>query len=189
MLLGITLIWNMFALVFLFLLSDGFRTFSMDIGSILVGLFVLIGIFLMGQTLLQYLRYQRFGPVRFDLNPFPGHIGGEVGGNIRISKRLDPFVIPEAYLTCYRLRVTGSGKNRRVVRDTLWSDQAERPTIRSRGSDDAIIPVRFQVPDDLPSASVERLGNGDIVWELFFRMKVKGPDLVATFDIPVFNIR
>jgi hypothetical protein len=47
---------------------------------------------------------------------------------------------------------------------------------------------RSQVPADLPSASVERLGDGDIVWELSFRLKVKGPDLVATFDIPVFSV-
>jgi hypothetical protein len=155
--------------------------------ALLILLFPAVGLFLIYKAIHRTLEYRRFGRVLFTMDPFPGAIGGHVGGHIQV-KNLDYRRAREAQnlsvtLECVYSYVSGSGKNRSRRESIKWVERGQ-PKI-----DNAIEGVnlvfRFDVPEDLPQADVEQSGAYHF-WRLSVSAEVPGIDLNRSYNIPVF---
>ena len=85
-------------------------------------LFPLIGIGLLVWAVRRTLEWRRFGPVPVTLDPFPGSIGGHVGGTVDLAVPFDPSLRVEATLTGLESYVSGSGRNRSRRERAKWQD-------------------------------------------------------------------
>ena len=80
-------------------------------------IFPLLGVLLLYKALAATLQYRRFGVVPFEMDPFPGAIGGHVGGQVQVarmpySKAVEPSSQWSVRLECVYSYVSGNGKNR-----------------------------------------------------------------------------
>ena len=155
--------------------------------ALLILLFPAVGLFLIYKAIHRTLEYRHFGRVLFTMDPFPGAIGGHVGGHIQV-KNLDYRRAREAQnlsvtLECVYSYVSGSGKNRSRSESIKWVERGQ-PKI-----DNAIegvnLAFRFDVPEDLPQADVEQSGAYHF-WRLSVSAEVPGIDLNRSYNIPVF---
>lgn len=155
---------------------------------LLVLLFPLVGLFLLYKALLSTIEYRHFGRVLFEMDPYPGAIGGHVGGRIQVN-RLDYRKAVEANelsvrLECVYSYVSGTGKNRSRKESIKWAEQG-KPKIESSGQGVSMA-FRFDLPDNLPSSDVEQK-NAYHFWRLSVKADVAGIDLNRRYNIPVFD--
>jgi len=146
-------------------------------------LFPLVGMGMIIYAVMKTREWRRFGPTPLQLDPFPGSIGGDVGGTIQINQTLPGRVIANVQLSCVYVYSRGSGKNRETVHDVQWQDQQRvRVEPGLRGSQ---IKFRFSTPEDLPSSQVKSMPYYE--WTLEVSCDIPGADLSRTFEIPVFD--
>jgi len=158
--------------------------------AIVLGLlFPLAGAFLVYRAVRATLEYLRFGAVVLDMDPWPGAIGGHMGGTIDIGKWLPEgtdrrHVEFRIILECVYSSVSGSGKNRSRQEDIRWAEQgAMQPERSPKGMR---LRFRFDLPDNLPEADIAQ--NGDYhFWRLRVTGHLPGIDLRREFNIPVFR--
>ena len=125
--------------------------------------------------------YQFFGPTPLQLDPEPGHAGGQVGGSIHLGKALPRETDMDVWLSCIRGRESGSGKDRKTVEDILWqTDQRALCQPTQQGSD---ILFCFDVPAEQPPSSGS--GRNYICWRVELEGMVDGRKLKRSWDIPV----
>lgn len=152
----------------------------------LVGLvFPLVGLGLLAWAVRRSLEWRRFGPTPLTLDPFPGSIGGHVGGTIDTRLPLDHaqhFRIRLAGLESY---VSGSGKNRRRSERVLWED--ERLAHASSGPGGTRLSFRFDLPDGLNESDAQPSGDSHYLWRLSVDARLPGADLDRDFEIPVYR--
>ena len=155
--------------------------------ALLILLFPAVGLFLIYKAFQSTLEFRRFGRVLFTMDPFPGAIGGHVGGTIQV-KNLDYQSAREAQnlsvtLECVYSYVSGSGKNRSRRETIKWAERGQ-PKI-----DNAIegvnLKFRFDVPENLPQADVEQ-SDAYHFWRLSVGAEIPGIDLNRSYNIPVF---
>ena len=182
---GFAVIWNAISIPVSFVLPRELE--QENYAALLVLLFPAVGLFLIYKAIQRTLEYRRFGRVLFTMDPFPGAIGGHVGGTIQV-KNLDYLRAREAQnlsvtLECVYSYVSGSGKNRSRRESIKWAERGQ-PKI-----DNAIKGVnlvfRFDVPEHLPQADAEQSGAYHF-WRLSVSAEVPGIDLNRSYNIPVF---
>lgn len=182
---GFAVVWNAISTPVSFVLPRELQ--QENYAALLVLLFPAAGLFLIYKAIHRTLEYRHFGRVLLTMDPFPGAIGGHVGGHIQV-KNLDYRRASEAQtltvtLECVYSYVSGSGKNRSRRESIKWAERG-RPKI-----DNAIEGVnlgfRFDVPQDLPQADVEQSGAYHF-WRLSVSAEVPGIDLNRGYNIPVF---
>ncbi len=150
-------------------------------------LFPVAGLVLIYQALRRSLEWRRFGRVLLTMDPFPGAIGGHVGGQIQV-RNLDYRRASEAEtltmtLECVYSYVSGSGKNRSRRESVKWAERG-RPRV-DKAIEGVNLVFRFDVPEDLPQADVEQSGAYHF-WRLGVKAEVPGIDLDRSYNIPVF---
>ena len=151
--------------------------------------FPLIGLLLFYQALRKLHEYRRFGVVLFEMDPYPGAIGGHVGGHIQVS-RLDygTATVPASKwsvrLECVYSYISGSGKNRSRRESIKWAEEGT-PRIES-AVQGVKLAFRFDVPANLAEADVEQTGAYHF-WRLSVKADIPGVDLNRQFNIPVFR--
>ena len=152
-------------------------------------LFPLVGLVLLYQALRKLYEYRRFGVVSFEMDPYPGSIGGHVGGHVQVS-RLDyatataPASQLLVRLECVYSYISGTGKDRSRRESIKW---AEEGTPHIEGSFQGVrLNFHFGVPENLPQADVEQSGAYHF-WRLSVKADIPGVDLDRQFNIPVFN--
>lgn len=146
-------------------------------------LFPVMGVFLLVKAIARTLQYRRFGTITCQLDPFPGSIGGNVGGFLLVNYQLDRSQKCEIELTCLRSSVSRHGKNRSRRNTIIWSESGEvHPHI---GGTTVQIPFCFTIPEHLPPSDVKRSGDYHS-WNLNLHADLPGIDLVRSFSIPVF---
>lgn len=150
-------------------------------------LFPLVGLILLYMAILRSLEFRRFGRVLLHMDPYPGAIGGHVGGYLQLT-RLDYQHASEARelsvkLECVYSYVSGSGKNRSRREKIKWAEQG-RPRV-ARAAEGVNLEFRFGVPADLPQADVEHSGAYHF-WRLTVNADIPGVDLGRSYNIPVF---
>jgi hypothetical protein len=155
--------------------------------ALLILLFPAAGLFLVYKAIQSSLEYRRFGRVLFTMDPFPGAIGGHVGGQILV-KNLDYRRAAEAQdlsvtLECVYSYVSGSGENRSRRESIKWAERG-RPGI-GNAVEGVNLAFRFDVPQGLPPAEVEQKGDYHF-WRLSVSAEVPGIDLDRSYNIPVF---
>jgi len=179
------IVWNAISIPILVSLPEELH--KDNYAALIALLFPAVGLFLIYKAVSRTLEYRHFGRVLFSMDPYPGAIGGHVGGHIQ-AKNLDYRRASKAQtlsvkLECVYSYVSGSGKNRSRRESIKWAERG-RPKI-----DNAIegvnLAFRFDVPEHLPQADVEQSGAYHF-WRLSVMADVPGIDLDRSYNIPVF---
>jgi len=147
-------------------------------------LFPLVGIGLITWAIRRTLEWRRFGSAPVTLDPFPGSIGGHVGGTIDLNLPYDAATRFELTLTNVHHYVSGSGEDRSHKEKALWQDvQVAHSELGSRGTR---LTFRFDVPEGLAETDAEAEGDSHDAWRLNLRAELPGADLDRDYDIPVY---
>lgn len=147
-------------------------------------LFDVIGVGLVAMAIRQTLSARRFGNTVLRMDPYPGSVGGQVGGMIAARVPFDEALAFSVKLSCLRTYTTGSGKNHSTHNDSLWQDERWFHTERSaEGMSD--LWFCFDVPDDLPFS--EEPSSDYRHWQLQASADIPGVDFERSWSVPVFS--
>jgi hypothetical protein len=180
---GFALIWNLLSLPIVWKSEELIARVPDEPVALVAFLFPLIGLGLLWSTWAMFQRWRRFGPTPLVLDPFPGSLGGHVGG--WIDTRI-PFDAAQRYavtLACVKSSISGSGKNRKRSESVKW--QTDGICHTERGGNGTLLRFRFDVPQDLPASDMERKGTYHL-WRAHIAAELDGPDFDRGFEIPVF---
>jgi hypothetical protein len=153
--------------------------------AVLIALiFPMVGIVLLVKATLATFEWIQFGRLEVLLDPFPGSIGGHVGGYLEIGKSKLINCDFKVSLECVYSFISGSGKNRSRSENIRWSEMGVGESLSTgRG---VRISFRFNVPDDLPESNVVQ-ENAYTFWRLRIQGDVPGVNLDRIYNIPVFK--
>ena len=146
--------------------------------------FPLVGLGLLTWALRRTLEWRRFGPAPVLLDPFPGSIGGHVGGTIDLALPYDSTAKFQVTLTNLYSYVSGSGKNRSRKEEAKWQD--ELVAHAEPGGKGTRLIFRFEVPGGLDESDAELTGDSYTRWRLNLRAELPGADVDRDYDIPVY---
>ena len=146
-------------------------------------LFTAVGIGLIVWAARLTREWRRFGASPVLLDPFPGSIGGHVGGTIELALPFDPVNEFELTLTNIHSYMSGSGKNRERKEKAVWQDGTVAHT--ESGSRGTKLTFRFDVPEGLDESDAER-DDSYYIWRLNLGAELDGTDIDRSFDIPVY---
>jgi Protein of unknown function (DUF3592) len=146
-------------------------------------LFPLVGIGLLIWAIRRTLEWRRFGAAPVTLDPFPGSIGGHVGGTIDLNLPLDPAAKFRVTLTNIHSYETGSGDNRSRSEKAKWQDAVVAHA--EPGGRGTRLSFRFDVPEGLHVSDTER-DDSYYLWRLDLKADMPGTDLDRSYEIPVF---
>jgi hypothetical protein len=147
-------------------------------------LFPLVGIGLLTWAVRRTLEWRRFGPAPVTLDPFPGSIGGHVGGTIDLNLTFDSTAKFQVTLTNLYSYVSGSGKNRSRKEEAKWQD--ELVAHAEPGGKGTRLTFRFDVPDGLDESDALQKGDSYYTWRLNLRAELPGADIDRDYEIPVY---
>ena len=170
--LGFALFWNAVAQPVFWLLA--LQEKNLELWKIaLVALFPLVGFWLLYLAAIKWLQWRRFGQPVLEMDPFPGSLGGEVGGTIELPLRYRMGRKIDVSLSCVHEYVSGSGKNRSRHEKVLWR---ERGTAFSEmGLRGTRIKFKFAVPEHQPPTSAP--SSDCIKWVVHIACSLPGADL------------
>lgn len=174
--------WNLISIALPFLVYEEVTKKHNYIA--LVGLlFPLVGIGLLVWAIRRTLEWRRFGAAPVTLDPFPGSIGGHVGGTIDLKLPFDPSIPFQVTLTSIRSYLSGSGKDRSRKEKARWQDalvaQAEP------GGKGTRLTFRFDVPEGLDESDTDT-DDSYHLWRLNLKAKLPGTDLDRDYELPVY---
>jgi hypothetical protein len=176
----ITIIWNALSIPATFAVADVWR--EAGALALLILLFPLVGIGLFYWTVKKTLEWRRFGHTPLTMDPFPGAIGGDVGGEIELNLPYLSGLVCEVSLSSVYSYVSGSGKNRSRSEAVKWQDSGyAQVEPAGRGMR---LRFRFSVPQGL-RPSEEETGNY-YLWRLNIKAEQPGIDLNRAYTIPVY---
>lgn len=177
---GFAVFWNLISTPAALFVPDIWR--EKGALALLVLIFPFVGLCLLFWAVKTTLEWRRFGATPMTMDPFPGSIGGDVGGEILVNTPYDPAALYEVTLNCINSYMSGSGKDRSRNEKVIWQDKgyAEiQPATRG-----VRLQYRFEVPDGLPET--EEHGNNYHLWRLNVHGDMPGVDLHRSFEIPVY---
>lgn len=146
-------------------------------------LFTVVGIGLVVWAVRSTLEWRRFGPAPVTLDPFPGSIGGHVGGTIDIDTPFEPGTGFQLTLANIHSYVSGRGKNRSRKEQARWQDDIVAHA--EPGGSGTRLTFRFDVPEGLNESDAER-DDSYHIWRLSLTAELQGTDLNRDYDIPVY---
>lgn len=175
--------WNLVSAPLPFLLYD--EVVNKENYPALLGLlFPVVGAGLLVWAIRRTLEWRRFGAAPVILDPFPGSIGGQVGGYIDLRIPYDSAHRFDVTLACLESYISGSGKNRSRRERAEWQDeQVTRPVHGPLGTR---IQFRFDVPDGHPPADARRDNDRYCIWRLGVSAELPGTDFNRDYEIPVY---
>ena len=165
--------WNLISVPLLFVLPP--EVAKGNYAALIGFLFPVVGAGLLWWAVKATRQWRKFGVTELTLDPFPGAIGGDVGGSLDLPLTLDrdqSFVVT---LECVRSYVSGSGKNRSRKQSVEW--QARGPAQVELGASGVVLRFRFEVPAGLPQ-SEKKSGRNYHLW----RVNIAGSEAAMPFD-------
>ncbi|MDN3637817.1 DUF3592 domain-containing protein [Simiduia curdlanivorans] len=149
----------------------------------LIGLlFPIVGIGLLIWAISATRQWQRFGPSPLLLNPYPGAIGGQVGGEVDMRLPYDASMAVAVTLACVHSYYSGSGKDRSRRESVQWQkDGFAQVSASSQGTKVAFC---FDVPSKLPASQLS--DDSYYFWRLSLHADLPGADFDRDYEIPVF---
>lgn len=177
---GFALLWNLISSPGAIMIGEIWQKEGML--ALLVLIFPAIGLMLLWWAIRKSLEWRRFGVTPLRLNPFPGSIGGDVGGEILLNFPYDPKMVVEVSLSSLYSYVSGSGKNRSRRERVEWQDSGYAKV--ERGAKGCRLRFRFAVPEGLRPS--EEHSESYYLWRLNIRSELPGVDLDRDFEIPVY---
>ncbi len=183
---GLKIIWGIAALMFgislalLFVIPDEWANGNHAIAITLI--FPAAAAYVLYLATTKTIEYQHFGKVIFAMDPYPGAIGGNVGGQVFISRRdqLDASV----RLECIYTYISTGGKDSSRKKNIKWAQEGT-PKIDSTASG-LKLSFRFDIPEGLPPADADQ-SDAYHFWRLTVKGKRPGIDLERQYNIPVFQ--
>jgi hypothetical protein len=146
-------------------------------------LFPLVGIGLLTWAIKRTLEWRRFGAAPVTLDPFPGSIGGHVGGTIDLDFPYNTDVKFQLTLNSLRSYMSGSGKNRSRKEEAKWQESLVAHA--AHGGKGTRLTFRFDVPEGLEASDTDQ-DDSYYLWRLNLRAQLPGSDLDRDYDIPVY---
>lgn len=147
-------------------------------------LFPIVGVGLFIWAIRRTREWQRFGATPVVLDPFPGSIGGHVGGTIDTNL---PFSSSNKFmltLTSLQSDMSGSGDSRSKQEKALWQD--ERVAHNESSPSGTRLTFRFDVPPGLKESDADQAGDSHHLWRLNVRASLPNADLDRDFTLPVY---
>lgn len=179
------IVWNAMAVPITFiLLGESGADLVPFLRWVLAG-FVALGVLILFNAVVYSARIARFRDLRLRLDPFPGSIGGHVGGSVEIPVRPGAQIRVRATLHCIRSYMRGSGENRSRRDDVVWS--GEVAPMMERSASGSLLRFVFDVPDVGQPESEERTGDHHY-WSVHLAAELPGADLDQTFVVPVYRV-
>lgn len=147
---------------------------------LVLALFPLIGLALLWTAVQTSLRSLRHGRPQLRLDGGAWCTGQRIQATVLGRTVPQPGDRIEARLLVVRRVTSGSGKNRSTSESTLWSLELAVDPQEGRGAGGSwSTTVELPLPGDLPPA------GDDVTWRLEWQLVRPGPDLSATFTLPV----
>lgn len=177
--------WNALSVPIVFVLrgQDGSELLPF-IRWVLVG-FVVLGLLFLYNAVVHSARIARFRHLRLELDPFPGSLGGHVGGSVELPVRLGSELQARATLHCVRSYMHASGENRSRRDDVMWSAEVVPEVERSASG--SRLRFVFDVPDLGQPESEPREGDHHY-WSVHVSAALPGADLDQSFVVPVYRV-
>ncbi|MBU0621661.1 MAG: DUF3592 domain-containing protein [Gammaproteobacteria bacterium] len=173
-------IWNALSLPTTFVMQDVWQ--KEGALALIILLFPLVGLGLLSWAIKLTREWRRFGVTPLSMDPFPGAIGGDVGGEIELRVPYQPALACEVTLSCLYSYESGSGEDRSQQERVEWQDSGYaqvEPTAQGMR-----LRFRFAVPAGLRPSEEE---TGDhYFWRLSIKAKSQSGDLDRSFTIPVY---
>lgn len=180
---GFALFWNLVTLPVFIQFDEIWDKTQREPITALAFLFPLVGIGLIGLAIHATRQKQRFGATPLELDPFPGSLGGQVGGRIGTQIPFDPRRQFAVSLSCIHSRVSGSGKNRSRSESIKWHSEGVCHSERTmRGT---ALRFRFDVPANLPAS--EPHSRSYHFWRLRVSTELPGTDFNRGWELPVYD--
>ena len=116
--------WNLVSWPVMFAIPDEIN--NGNLAALAALMFPIIGLCLFYVAINKTREWRRFGVTQLQLDPYPGAIGGHVGGIVDLtSSRIDRSTQFEVTLECIHSRLCGSGSDRSRRNTVCW--QARGP--------------------------------------------------------------
>lgn len=118
---------------------------------IAIPLLLLLPYFLVS-AIRKIIEWKRSGGVVLVMDPFPGSIGGEIGGSLEAPVACDPGLECRVFVTCSAVEVSSGDAGR--SKSVIWvEDGFVSPETTDNGTS---VSFKFSVPDGLPETDEER---------------------------------
>ena len=185
-----TLFWNAISFpIAFFAIKDTYHDWNIDhLDPVLfVLLFPLVGLILIFQAYKTYRQWSAFGYLSMTLDPYPGSIGGDVGGFVELPVAWRSGYDFKITINCIHHTISRSGKNSSHNQKVVWKTHAAveyEPSAKG-------IRLKFKAPvDDDLIGSTAAEGNNYYRWVVRLQGHYKQSDihLDREFDIPVFKL-
>ena len=181
---GFALFWNLLTLPLFFQFNEIWEKVQREPVTALAFLFALVGLALILAAVHATRKRRHFGLTPLVMDPFPGCLGGQVGGAIDTRIPFDPQINFKVSLSCMHSRISGSGKNRRRSESVVWHNQGVCHS--AQGITGTALQFRFEVPADVPVSQPG--GRGEYhLWRLRVNTSLPGMDFDRSYEIPVFD--
>jgi len=178
---GFAIIWNAISAPIPFMLPDELARGNQ---AALIGLlFPLVGLGLLAWAIRRTLNWRRFGMTSLVMDPFPGAIGGDVGGAVELRLAYSHKHRFRVTLTCNHVYTRRTSDGTETVRDAKWQDEQQAEV--QPGMHGTRLRFLFQPPDELPNSS-----EGDTSWyewTVHITADMSGTDFNRAWEIPVFK--
>ena len=177
-------LWNAISMPLPFLAWDEIVSEN-NIVALVAFLFPAVGLGLLTWAVRRTLEWRRFGRTPVTLDPFPGAIGGHVGGSIELPVPYSSATAYRVTLTSIHSYVSGSGKNRSRRENALWQDEVFAHTESAMKG--TRVTFRFDVPEGLQESDADPDSDSYNLWRLSVQAKLPGADLDRDYEIPVYR--
>ncbi|MEM7704786.1 MAG: DUF3592 domain-containing protein [Pseudomonadota bacterium] len=151
-------------------------------GALVALVFPVGGAALAVWAILEVLRWRRYGGTAFVMRDLPARLGERLLGQVKISSAF-PTEEVTLRLSCLKIRIVGR-KEKKTRIDVIW--EKELVVLLQPGpAGFRLAPVDFLLPADQPPRDVTDPARR-VEWCLEAEANVAGPNLKASFDLPVF---
>lgn len=146
-------------------------------------LFPLTGLGMLYSALTRTIEWRQVGRLALVLDPFPGSLGGDVGGVVNVPLRYSGSRRFSVALACSHLYETGSGDSRTTQEKVLWDRNGIAEAHPSMSG--TRLSFRFQAPDDMPES--EPKSDDYRRWAVRITDADSAKRFDRTFEVPVFR--
>lgn len=176
----ITAFWNLISFPVLFVIPRELA--DANYLALIAIIFPVVGLGFLYWAIRVTRDWRRFGEVFLQLDPFPGSVGGDVGGTLVLPPTTTDKLRFYIQLTCINSYESGSGKNRESHERMIWQDDGIADAIVYPHQ--ATLNFLFRVPGHLP-ASEEHSDNYHH-WRLSIESKSPDVPFFRHYSIPVY---
>lgn len=153
-------------------------------GAWFIGLFLLVGLWLAYYSLRLWQNWKRLGKTPLSMDPFPGCLGGDVGGRVAVTQRIDPRADFSTTISCVHITISRRGKHRTRHETVVWRERGN--AILKATLEGSELLFRFAVPKDLPAS--EPASNDYHEWIVHIASIDKNLRFDRSFKLPVYAL-